>query len=152
MEKELDFTDKAALKFLSGLIKHTYDYFKHMTTLNTGSLLIIIALLEGVFKEQEGIFAVVISICCFTISLVCALVTLGLFVNCEASMLGMYSNLLEEKEKEEKEEKTKDYTGKHKKELDSLTKKAKVIEPITIYTFIAGMVMFLVFAFLNFID
>ena len=147
MEKESDVTNEMAVKLLSGLLNHAYDYFKHMTTLNTGSLLIIIALLKGVFKEPEGIYAVVISICCFTISLVCALVTLGLFVQCEARILGMYSDLLEQDK-----EKIKDYTGKHKKELDSLTKKARVIESITIYTFIAGIVMFLVFAFLNFID
>ena len=151
MEKELDFTDKAALKFLSGLIKHTYDYFKHMTTLNTGSLLIIIALLEGVFKEQEGIFAVVISICCFTISLVCALVTLGVFIRTETVALKMYLDLQEENE-EENEEKTKNNKVNHQKELDSLIKKSKVTEYITMYTFIAGIVMFLVFAFMNLID
>jgi len=152
MEKELDFTDEAVMKLLPELFRQIYDYFKHMTTLNTGSLLIIIALLEGVFKEPEGIFAVVISICCFTISLVGALITLGMFISCETAALKMYFDLPEENEEKTNEEKTKNNKVNHQKELDSLIKKGKVTEYITMYTFIAGIAMFLVFVFLNFID
>ena len=156
MEKELNFTNEAALKLLSGLIKHSYDYYKHMTTLNTGSLLIIIALLEGVFKEQEGIYAVLISICCFPISLLCALMTLGIVIRSETAALKMYSNSLEENEKgeeeEEKKEKTKDYKVNSQKELESLMKRGKVTEYITMYAFVVGIAMFLVFAFINLID
>ena len=147
MEKELDFTDRAALKLISVTFKHIYDYYKHMTTLSTGSLLIIVALLEGVFKKPEGMFAVAISICCFTVSLVCALVTLGVFIKIEGTSLEMYSDL-----QEEKKENTKDTTGKHQKTLNSLGKRGKVAEYITMYTFIAGIVMFLTFAFINFFD
>ena len=80
-----------------------------------------------------------------------------LFLKSETVALKMYSNSLEEneekgKEEKGKEEKTKDYKANHQKELDSLIKKGKVTEYITMYTFIAGIAMFLVFVFLNFID
>ena len=73
--------------------------------------------------------------------------TLGLFLQIETAALKMYFNSLEENE-----EKTKNNKVNHQKELDSLIKKSKVTEYITMYTFTAGIVMFLVFAFINLID
>ena len=58
---------------LKDVVKHQYDYYKHMTIINSGSILVIIALFEGVFKDPKGIEIIIISIVSFVVSLVCSL-------------------------------------------------------------------------------
>ena len=47
-----------------------YDYFKHFTTLNTASILIIVAFIEKIFNYPDYIMIAFISIASLAISLI----------------------------------------------------------------------------------
>jgi uncharacterized membrane protein len=49
-----------------------YDVFKHLTTLSTGSILILATLLETVFNEPQWLFLIVISLVSFILSIISA--------------------------------------------------------------------------------
>jgi hypothetical protein len=90
-----------------------YDYFKHLTTLSTGSILIIVAFLEKVFSEPTGIFLSIISIIALALCLIGSLLALPLPAN-----IIMYIeclNIARIKEDEQMAEKL------DKKRADSLT-------------------------------
>lgn len=53
--------------------KVAFDYFKHLSTLSTGSILILIAFLEKVFSCPRVEFLALISIGCFALCLVLSL-------------------------------------------------------------------------------
>ena len=73
---------------LFDVVKSYIDYFKHITTLNTGSILIIIALLEGVFKKPKALYLIGISVFSFVISLVCSLIIMKKWLNYAELMIG----------------------------------------------------------------
>jgi hypothetical protein len=90
-----------------------YNYFKHLTTLSTGSILIIVAFLEKVFSEPTGIFLSIISIIALALCLIGSLLALPLPAN-----IIMYIeclNIARIKEDEQMAEKL------DKKRADSLT-------------------------------
>ncbi len=45
--------------------KIEFEYLKHLTTISTGSILLIVAFLEKIFKNPESKFLIAISLCCF---------------------------------------------------------------------------------------
>ncbi|MFN2393643.1 MAG: hypothetical protein ABR566_16970, partial [Pyrinomonadaceae bacterium] len=59
-------------------IKIIYDLFKHITTLATGILLILITFLEKLFQNPSVKSLVSISFVCFIISIISALVTMAI--------------------------------------------------------------------------
>ncbi len=50
--------------------KLAHDYLKHLATLNTGALLLIVTFLEKLFQRPEWPFLVGVSIVCFLIGVV----------------------------------------------------------------------------------
>lgn len=57
-----------------------YAYFRHLSTLSTGSIIIIAAFLEKVFTEPAWIFLVKISISGFLLSVVCSVIAYTLLI------------------------------------------------------------------------
>ena len=57
-------------------LKLLYDWFKHLTTLSTGSILISAALVQGVFPDPTSIWMFVASIVFFVLSLGAAMITM----------------------------------------------------------------------------
>jgi hypothetical protein len=150
MQNELDEALEKVEKILEsafGIIKHAHEYYKHMTTLNTGAILIIIGLLEGVFEEPKGKFFVIISICCFAISLISASLSLRLLVQSRISFSSMYMSI-----SRLTKENFNEFENKYKNQIDSLGRKLEIAEPITLYGFLFGIAMFLVFTIINLID
>lgn len=49
--------------------KLAYDIYKHLITLNTGSIVILVTLLEKLFTNPEWKLAIAISLCSFVISI-----------------------------------------------------------------------------------
>lgn len=49
-----------------------YDVFKHLTTLSTGSILILATLLETVFTSPQWLFLIIIALVSFIVSIVSA--------------------------------------------------------------------------------
>ena len=66
------------------IIKYHSEYFKHITTLCTGSILIIVGLIEGVFKSPKGLVFVGFSL----IALVACLVASLSMISTLGGMLG----------------------------------------------------------------
>lgn len=62
-------------QFEEGLKLH-YDIYKHLTTLSTGSILIIVALLEKVFVHPKWKAFVVSAFCLFLLTILGSLVTM----------------------------------------------------------------------------
>lgn len=52
-----------------------FDYLKHLTTLSTGSILLIVAFLEKLFTKPECKACVVVSLCGFVGSILACLVS-----------------------------------------------------------------------------
>ena len=62
---------------LEGL-KHYFEFFKHLTTINTGSILLLIAFLERLFKNPEWSALIGVSLIGFIVSLIACLVGMWL--------------------------------------------------------------------------
>ena len=67
------------LKYKAEAFRLQYDFFKHMTTLNTGTVLIIVALMQYVFTNPKVVYFVVGSIALIFGSLVCSVIQMFLF-------------------------------------------------------------------------
>lgn len=67
------------LKYKAEAFKQQYDFFKHMTTLNTSSILIIVALMQYVFRNPKVVFWVIISIGLLFLALVCSVIQMFLY-------------------------------------------------------------------------
>ncbi len=103
--------------------KLLYDLFKHITTLSTGILLILIAFLEKLFQTPIAKFLVGISFACFTITIISSLITMAMLTQGIADL----GNLWQEEEK----------IGRWS-------------FLITIGSFLIGVICFIIFALINF--
>lgn len=130
------------LEKLKEVLKYQYDYFKHMTTLNAGSILIIIALLEGIFEDPKCIGIVLISIGSFVLSLICSLMMMPMTTNIVLYITSMYSNYIAGDV-----EGIKEVSDKAKSSVN----KIKVVDWFNSILFLLGITMLAVFAFINFL-
>ncbi len=78
MEESKQYTNQE--KATEESIKLLYDLFKHITTLSTGILLILIAFLEKLFQTPTAKFLVGISFACFTITIIFSLITMAVMI------------------------------------------------------------------------
>lgn len=53
--------------------KIAYDIYKHLTTLNTGSIVLLVALLDKLFSSPEWKLAIAVSLFSFVLSLIACL-------------------------------------------------------------------------------
>lgn len=61
--------------------KLLYDSVKHLTTLSTGSILILIALLEKVFIAPKWPYLIAVSFLCLTLSMLGSVITMIILSN-----------------------------------------------------------------------
>ncbi len=59
--------------------KMLFDAFKHLTTLSTGSILLLSALLKDFFAQPEWAFLVAVVLCCFLVSTVGSVIVMIAF-------------------------------------------------------------------------
>lgn len=130
------------LEKLKEVLKFQYDYYKHMTTLSAGSILIIIAILKGVFEEPKGIATVMVSIVCFVLSLIGSLVIMSIIANLVLYLTGIYIAFIAGDLKDMKKVSDK---------AQSTTKKAKVFDILQGIFFLLGIAMLVWFTFINFL-
>jgi len=130
------------LEKLKEVLKYHYDYYKHMTTLNAGSILIIIAILQGIFKEPKGIGIILSSIVFFVLSLICSLIIMSMVGNLILYMAGAYAAFVAKdiKEIEKTIDKAKSTYGK-----------TRVIGIFNTIFFLLGIAILVFFAFINFL-
>lgn len=56
------------------IYKIEFDYLKHLTTVSTGTIVLIVAFLEKLFKQPKCKLAVAVSLVCFMITIIiCAI-------------------------------------------------------------------------------
>lgn len=67
------------LKYKAEAFKQQYDFFKHMTTLNTSTILIIVALMQYVFKKPSVVYFVIASILFTFGCLICSVIQMFLY-------------------------------------------------------------------------
>jgi len=58
-----------------------FEYFKHITTLNTGAILLMIAFIERAFEDPEAKILAVLAFGFFVISLICSVLTMYRFAH-----------------------------------------------------------------------
>lgn len=119
-----------------------YDYFKHLTTLSTGTILIIIAFLEKIFTDPRGTVFALISIIAFVFCLVASLWTLPRLGNVIMEIIRVKFNLT----------KGENEALPAFKKLNKSYRRTKIFYWITCASFLIGIIAFLVFAGINFID
>ena len=134
------------LHFMEEFQKNQIDYFKHLTTLNTGSILIAIALVKEVFKNPRGLILIVLSFAFFLVSLVSALYMMQVLNGYNQAFFTVFGSMLWM---------TEDNIGRIQadvhKIIGSIDKSTKWLHPITDFSFLIGIVGFLGFAFKNFL-
>ena len=124
------------------LLRFHYDYHKHLTTLSAGSILIIIAILKGIFKEPKGIIIVLSSIVCFVLSLACSLIVMSMIEKITAHIIEMHAAYI------------KGNLKKMKESIDSASSAGDRIDVIDWFNrifFFLGMAVLVLFAFINFL-
>lgn len=114
-----------------------YDYFKFLITLSTGSILIIIAILEKVLTDPQILVKVLnmISIVGFAATII---FSLGALPNTGNVIL--YINALQKPEIEKDEKKKKEYEDKIDKALNSIG----ISDRIIFYSYTSGIVVLLI--------
>jgi len=68
------------IKYIAEYLKQQYDFFKHMTTINTGAILIVVALSKYMFEGSILKWFLVLPIASLFISLVYSVKLMRLFV------------------------------------------------------------------------
>jgi len=128
---------------LRGDVKLQYDYYKHMTIINAGSILVIIALFEGVFEDPKGIEIIIISIVSFVVSLVCSLEIMSMIGNLVLYLTEIHRVSIT---------KSKDEANKISAKMKSTIKKIQVFTDLHGIFFYLGIVMLVYFAIYNFLQ
>ena len=125
-----------------------FDYFKHLTTLSTGSILIIVAFLEKVFSYPEWIILAVFSIIALAVCLVASLFAMTPCSNVILDITGLRTIMtVGDKSTEERIKYKNKFSGKISKSL----KRIGILDHISKYSFLLGIALFLIFAILNFL-
>jgi len=124
-----------------------YDYFKHLTTLSAGLILVIVAFLEKVFSDPTGITFVVISVICFALCLISSLEALP-----SAGNIIMYISAMRIIAQGEDEMKAVEELGEIMKKINKSINWMQIYDRVTRYSFLAGIIAFLIFAGINFFN
>lgn len=97
MNDKLKHTNNYAAEFEGSRLeadKLRYDLFKHLTTLNTGSILIVGATIKNLFPDPKSLSLIFYAFSCFLVSIVGSLI--GMFMK---SFQVHYGKSLEEKDR-----------------------------------------------------
>ena len=114
-----------------------YDYFKYLITLSTGSILIIIAILEKVFSDPQTLVValIMISMTGFAVTIIFSLCTLPNLANIIMYINGLQKALMISDEKE-----AKGYEDK----IDAALDKLKILDRGVFWSYVSGIVVLLV--------
>lgn len=124
-----------------------FDYFKHLATLSTGSILILVAFFEKVFSNPIGEAWVVVSVICFVLCIAGSLLAMPPAGNIVLYTTGVRMVLVSEVEDVKKAEK------KVQEGMDNINKaisSLKIYDYVTRWSFLTGLVTLLIFAGINF--
>ena len=133
------------------LFKQVQDYEKVIISVNSGSILVMIAFLEKLFSFPVCKVLVPVSFLCFACSLSAALLMmtfvteyLGLIIEVDCLTRDISLKKLDSEETEKKR------TGFDKK-CEKLRRKLKIADPISSYSFLLGIAILAVFFVINYL-
>ena len=130
------------LEKMKGIQKMEFGYFKHLSTLSTCSIMILIAFLEKVFSCPQGEGWAIVSIICFALCVIGSLLALQSSNNLVLCPLGIRMILVSGRAEEKKaKKKMEDGFKKINKSFNLLS----IYDKVTIGLFIAGLIAFLIF-------
>ena len=131
-----------------------FGYFRHLSTLSTGSTLILIAFIEKVFSCPRVEVLALLSVICFALCLVLSLKALQSANNLVLVPIGIKMIFVTRNANEE-EKVTKKKAEKVQEGMDKIIKAFGLLgrfDKVTIWLFIAGIVTLLIFVGINFFD
>jgi hypothetical protein len=140
------------LENLKDVQKMEFGYFRHLATMSTGSILILIAFLEKVFSFPQFKGWALASLGCFALCLLYSLMALQSANNLVLVPIGIRM-IYATRNADEKEEVTKKKAKEVQKGLDKIQRALRLLgryDKATICLFIAGFVALLMFAGINF--
>ncbi len=138
------------LEKLKEIQRMEFDYFKHLTTLSTGSILVLVAFLEKVFSCPRGEVWALASIGCFALCVIGSLLALPSAGNIVLYTTGIRMVLVSVRAGEE--EKAKEDVEKGLEKMNKAFNSMKFYDHFTRIVFFAGLASFLIFAGINFFD
>lgn len=134
MQKEYQFEE---IRYQVESFKQQYDFFKHFTTLNTATILIIVAILEGVFVKAIYDSLVIISMFLLFVSVICSVVEMHKFTSAIKKNWRWYHFW---RDKEVKED------------FESFTKQVRLFNIIGSTCYGLALAFFMVFAVINILN
>lgn len=138
------------LEKLKEIQRMEFDYFKHLTTLSTGSILVLVAFLEKVFSCPQGEVWALVSIGFFALCVIGSLQALPSAGNIVLYTTGIRMVLVSVEKGQE--EKAKEDVEKGLKKMNKAFDSLKFYDRFTRIVFYAGLVSLLIFAGINFFD
>ena len=159
MVNEIENEIRTFFEILNKVLDSQQGYFKLMITLNTGVILITIGLLEKIFRNPEWLVILLLSILGFVVSLFFALFMLTLISGMIATSIDFFNYFMaiqmHSKDATE-EEKLQEAASRQKKQIDaklqSLGRRGNIYFNICNYSFMAGVILLLVFSAINFVN
>ncbi len=144
-EELLDMLEK-----LKEIQRMEFDYFKHLTTLSTGSILVLVAFLEKVFSKPMGEGWALASIGCFALCVIGSLLALPSAANIVLYTTGIRMIFVSAGKGDE--EKAKEGVEKGLKKINDAFGSMKFYDHFTRIVFFAGLISLLIFAGMNFLN
>jgi len=139
------------LEKLKEIQRMEFDYFKHLGTLSTGSILILVAFFEKVFSDPTGEAWIVISVICFVLCIADSLLAMPSASNIVLYTIGIRMVLVSGGEDtEEVKEKAKKEVEKAMDKINDAFDSLKIYDRVTRWSFLVGLIAFLIFAGVNF--
>ena len=139
------------LEKLKEIQRMEFDYFKHLGTLSTGSILILVAFFEKVFSDPTGEAWIVLSVICFVLCIADSLLAMPSASNIVLYTIGIRMVLVSGGEDtEEVKEKAKKEVEKAMDKINDAFDSLKIYDRVTRWSFLVGLIAFLIFAGVNF--
>lgn len=139
------------LEKLKEIQRMEFDYFKHLSTLSTGSILILVAFFEKVFSVPIGEAWIVVSVICFVLCIAGSLLAMPSASNIVLYTTGIRMVLVSrEEDTEEAKEKAKKKALEGMNKINDAFDSLKIYDRVTRWLFLAGLVTLLIFAGINF--
>ena len=148
-ERRLDELEK-----LKDVQRIEFDYFKHLSTLSTGSTMILIAFIEKAFRCPRVEILALLSVICFAVCMVFSLMALqsaNNLVLCPQGIRMIYATRSAKDKAEVRKKKAEEVQYGFNK-LGVALKSLRFFDRATLKLFVLGIVLLLVFVGINFFN
>jgi hypothetical protein len=118
-----------------------FDYFKHLTTVSSGAILILVAFLEKIFSNPKGVCLIIISLVAFGVCLIGSILPMTHTTNAI-----LYATGIRISYDEDNKERAKSMNEKLSRSLNGIV----FYDYLTKISLIIGFTFFIIFSAINF--